>query len=158
MFKTQFDKRPRFSSNVGETVRREYSSRFNDDGVLELFESGTSDLSEYIQSFRDSTDINVILTRYLNGDPSALERVQGVYADVSMAPRSYAEALNFIHQGESDFNTLPVEVKERFGNNYYVWLSSIGSSDWFDKMKIAQQAPDPSVSRPDVIQNSDVKE
>lgn len=158
MFKTQFDKHPRFSSNVGETVRVEYSSRFNDDGVLELFESGSSDLSEYIQSFRDSTDINVILTRYLNGDPSALERVQGVYADVSMAPRSYAEALNFIHQGESDFNTLPVEVKEKFGNNYYVWLSSIGSQDWFDKMKIAKVASDPVVVEPSVPLNPDIKE
>lgn len=145
MFPTQFSPRSRYSTNVGETVRREYSSRLNDDGVIELFESGTSDLSEYIQSFRDSTDINVILTRYLNGDEEALQRVQGIYADVSMAPRSYAEALNLLVQGQSDFDSLPVDVKDKFGNNYYSWLSSIGTESWFDRMRIVGQASDPDI-------------
>lgn len=145
-FRTQFDENERIISNPGSPIKIEYESYFDDKGNLELKESGKSDLYMDIQSHADSVDINVILARYANGDEQALNRAQGFYEDVTKMPTSMIDVMNLVMRGENMFNALPVEIKEKFDNNYAAWIASAGSEEWNDKMNV--QVPDPVPTEP----------
>ena len=127
-FETQFRAPVRVFSNPGcrETVT--YSPVFDENGVMELVESGRENLYDYIQSFKESTDINVILKKYAAGDVSALAKSQGSFFDCTGMPRTYAEMLNSLISAENTFNSLPVEEREKFDFSFERWLAD------FDKV------------------------
>lgn len=133
-FRTQFDGHTRVHLNPGNPVKTIYSSRYDKNGVLELFEDGQEDLYGYIQSHAESVDIHVLLKRFVNGEQDVLSRAQGFYMDSSDMPKTYAEVLNSVIAGEQAFNSLPAEVKQRFGNSFSQWMASFESSDFLEKM------------------------
>lgn len=110
--------KPGDSSIAGSRYKTEYSAKYDKDGVLVLEEVGKKDLYEYIQSFAESCDINVIMNRYAQGDTDVLQRVQGFYFDVSSVPDNMPELLNKLNHAESEFNKMPVEFKELYGNDF----------------------------------------
>ena len=57
VFPTQFDARDRIISNSGDRIKQLYEARVDNQGHIDLVESGTEDLYDYIQSFRESCDI-----------------------------------------------------------------------------------------------------
>ena len=126
--------RGRFLSSVGCTERLLYTPEMQSDGVIKLVVNGKQDIQEYIQSYYESTTLEAILTRFSNGDMSALNKYQPIYADISNAPHSLAEALQTINNSRSAFDALPVEVKRHFDNDFNRWLASAGSEEWFAGM------------------------
>lgn len=131
MFKTQYSSdRPRPKSQLGTRVKVLYAPEFDDDGRMHLVESGREDLYGYIQSHRDSVDINVLLKRYQNGDVTALNRAQAFFMDTTEMPHTYAELLNRVQQGRSFFDSLPVETRARFGHDFNRFLASMDSPDF----------------------------
>lgn len=112
----------RVHSNVGERFKVEFAPEIQPDGSILLHEVGKTDLQAEINSHRDSCDINVILTRYKNGDIKALERRQALYFDASDAPTSYAEMLNRAMKAEQYFNTLDSSERAEFDNDWTKWL------------------------------------
>lgn len=132
-FRTQFD-RERVYSEVGSRIRPTYEARFDDDGNEYIAQTGEEDLYDEIQSHKLSVDINYILARFASGDTEVLARKQGVYGDFTQFPKTYAEMLNTVNQAQSIFDSLPVEVKHRFGDSMQVWLSQYGTDDWSKKM------------------------
>lgn len=114
-----------------------YRADYTKEGVLELKEDGEHDLYADIQSHVASTDLNMILERYFSGDPTALNRVQGTYMDVTQVPDNYHEAMAMIDNARKDFAQLPPEVKERFNNDANQWIAALGTADWFDKMQVS---------------------
>lgn len=134
MFPTQYDKHERVHANLGCPVRVLYGGRYDANGRVVLEEKGKENLYDYIQSFKDSVDINVILARFANGDAEALSRAQGFYADVTGFPQNMADALNRINECEEMFKSLPLEVRQRFDCSFEQFLSQSGSDDWLDKM------------------------
>lgn len=145
-FNTQFEKRAPVFQEPGSPIKVVFSPRYTEDGVLELVETGSENLYDYIQSHRESTDIHVLLTRFANGEEDVLSRMQGFYADVSDMPKTYAEVLNAVMVGEETFARLPVEVKQRFDNSFAVWLSSMDRSDFSLKMGLSGSAAASSAS------------
>lgn len=135
-FKTQYDAHARVYQDPGNPIKDVYSPRYTDDGVLDLVVTGRENLYEFIQSHKESVDIHVLLTRFANGETDVLSRIQGFYADASDMPKTYAEVLNAVIAGEETFARLPVEVKQRFGNSFAVWLSSMDSPDFPERMGI----------------------
>lgn len=133
-WKTQYDPHPRVEANAGSPVRTVYGGRYDANGRVVLEEKGTEDLYGYIQSFKDSVDINVILARFSNGDSEALSRAQGFYADVTDFPTNMADALNRINECEEMFKSLPLEVRQKFDCSFEQFLSQSGSDDWLEKM------------------------
>lgn len=133
-WKTQYDLHPRVEANAGSPVRTLYGGRYDANGRVVLEEKGTEDLYAYIQSFKDSVDINVILARFSNGDTEALSRAQGFYADVTDFPTNMADALNRINECEEMFKSLPLEVRQKFDCSFEQFLSQSGSDDWLEKM------------------------
>ena len=112
-----------------------------------LNETGTENLYDYIQSHRDSVDIHKILQRFEEGDVNVLSKVQGQFGDFSDYPRSYAELLNKVLEGEQSFNQLPLDVREQFGFSYERWLASAGSESWISAMGLSP-TPDTAVDLP----------
>ncbi len=148
-FKTQYDPHDHVYANVGSPVRIVYGGRYDANGRVVLEEKGKEDLYAYIQSFKDSVDINVILARFTNGDTDALSRAQGFYADVTDFPTNMADALNRINECEEMFKALPLDVRQKFDCSFEQFLSQSGSADWLEKMGMSGHVDDaPQVDAP----------
>ena len=158
MFDTQYTPHDRILANVGSPVKVLYRGKYDANGRVVLEKSGEENLYDYIQSFRDSVDLNVILARFANGEVDALSKAQGFYADVTDFPKNMAEALNRINQAEEMFKALPLETRQKFDCSFEQFLAQSGTEDWFSKMGF--DVPDSSVSEPvvDKVEPDVVKE
>lgn len=146
-FSNQYDVHERVNQNPGNPIKVLYQGRVDEDGRIVLDESGQVNLYDEIQSHRDSVDIHVLMQRYADGDVDVLGRVQGVYADITEMPKTYAELLNSVIAGEEMFNGLPVEVKERFNNSFTEFMATMDRPvEFFEKLG---QTP-PAASADDV--------
>lgn len=131
-FETQFRKPERFLSNPGSPVKILYGPEFDDKGRMNLVEKGRENLYDFIQSFKESVDIHVILKRFANGETDVLSKIQGFYGDFSEFPRTYADLLNTVNEGEAFFNGLPVEVRSKFGHSFPVFMSALSDGSISD--------------------------
>lgn len=158
-FKTQYDARERVDTCPGSPVKQLYVGSYNAFGQVELKEDGTEDLYAYIQSFAESTDIHAILRRFENGEVNVLEKVQGFYGDVTEMPKTYAEALQRIADSEKVFNSLPVEVRAKFGHSFSQFLAASNDADFLDRLGVKPDAqPDIEPVEPvPAIPDSEVK-
>lgn len=104
-------------------------------GILEWINKGDTNLYEFIQSHRESVELSHILQRYKDGDATVLQKVEGMYIDSTLLPKTPGELYEKVEASTEVFNNLPVEVKNEFGNNPYTfWSSSIDSiNDSFDR-------------------------
>lgn len=160
MFKTQYDQRERFITHAGNPIKKLYSGFYNEKGQVELREDGEENLYDFIQSFAESTDIHAILRRFENGESDVLEKVQGFYGDITEMPRTYAEALQRIADSERVFNSLPVDVRARFGHSFSQFLAESQSNDFLDKLgvkpieqpEVVPSVPDKKVEKGDVTE------
>lgn len=121
-------------------IEKTFSARYDEEGFLDVVETGTEDLYELIQSHRDACDIDYIIKRYLDGETDILEKQRGFFGDITEYPKTYAELLNRVIESEAAFGQLPTEIKEKYGNNYVAWLQAAGSDDWLVDMGLVQPA------------------
>lgn len=133
-FKTLYSDHSRFFCDPGDPIVPTYSLVYDDDGTPGLKETGKTNLYESIQSYRDSTDIHVLLDRYRNGEVDVLSRVQGIYADFTEAPKTFADMLNLVNAGKEYFDSLPVAVKQQYNNNFAEFMSDFGSESFYKKI------------------------
>lgn len=147
----------RFYTEKGSQYKVIYSPVVAKDGSIDLKEKEKTSLYDYIQSFKDSCDINVLLRRYAQGDSAALMKGNPFYGDVTDMPQTYAEMLQVVIDGEDYFNKLPVDVKEKFGNNFYNFVSCIGSEEWFESLGMKAAAPE-SVPEAAAVKEGEVNE
>ena len=155
-FETQFRKPARFLSNPGSPVKILYGPEFDEKGRMTLVEKGRENLYDFIQSFKESVDIHVLLKRFSNGETDVLSKIQGFYGDFTEFPRTYADLLNTVNEGEAFFNGLPVEVRSKFGHSFPVFMSALSDgslsdilSEYFgsdDQLKDKEPPAEPEVS------------
>lgn len=131
-FETQFRKPERFLSNPGSPVKILYGPEFDEKGRMNLVEKGRENLYDFIQSFKESVDIHVLLKRFANGETDVLSKIQGFYGDFTEFPRTYADLLNTVNEGEAFFNGLPVEVRSKFGHSFPVFMSALSDGSLSD--------------------------
>lgn len=137
--------RQRIFSNSGSRIHTLYSAHYDDNGSVVLEESGKENIYDIIQSFKDSCDINILLRRYQNGEVEALSKVQGAYGDFTDMPKTYAELLNRLNDGKVLFESLPVDVRSKFGHNFSEFMSQFGSSEWFEKVGVVRKNEESSL-------------
>lgn len=139
-FKTQFNFHSRVGKVSGDSDHVIYSSRIAEDGTVELVASGVEDTYAMIQSHKDSVDIHMILARYKNGDETALQRVQGIFADITRMPTTFAELLNTVMQGRDYFESLPVETRANFDHSFEKFIASMDNmNDFAERMGLSVQ-------------------
>lgn len=127
-------KRGRFFCNPGSPVHIVLGPELLEDGTIKLSKIGEENTDEIIASYYESTTLECILSKFANGDLSALNRYQPIYMDVTTAPKTLAEAQQKLINMENAFLALPSEVKEQFGNSFNVWISKAGSEEWMKHM------------------------
>ncbi len=110
------DPRPVDVNPSGDSVVQEYELEFSPQGVPHLVPTGTYDLYDVIQSFCDECDLGKIFQRYANGDVMALNKRQGVYADISNMPQDVFSAANLIDRVEAIYNGLSEDLRSRVGS------------------------------------------
>lgn len=128
------ERRGRFFADPGNPIHDIFSAQLQSDGTLKLIKIGEENTDEVIQSFYESTTLECILAKYANGDLSALNRYQPIYADLTYAPKNLAEALQVVINSRDAFDHLPIEIKKQFGNDFNVWLAQSGSPEWMKAM------------------------
>lgn len=141
VFPTQFDARDRTISNVGDRIKQLYEARVDNNGAIDLVEAGRENLYDYIQSFKESCDINTIVKRFAAGDTDVLARRQATYGDFTQLPGTYAELLNTVIQGENYFNSLPLETRAKFNHSFREWMASLDNMPEFvEKMGFSENS------------------
>lgn len=115
-------------SILGSGLKELYIPFFNDDGHLEIKESGIFDRQEQIDDNAASCDISVLIARFEAGDVTALNRRQGMFGDFTSAPDSYRQALEIIHSYNSAFDGLSPDQREGSKNSF----------EFLDKIKSAE--------------------
>ena len=123
-FPTQFTPHGRVFCKCGSRYKPLYRARRQENGLIELEPTGKHDIYEEIQSHRESCELTSILRRFANGETDVLSRTQGMYGDFTTFPKSYAELLNRLIEGKAMFEALPLEERQRFGNDFGLWLQS----------------------------------
>lgn len=141
----------RFFSDAGSRFIPEYASKILDDGSVQLTVVKQHDLDADIQSHAQSCDIHTIMKRFANGDVGALSRAQGFYGDVSGAPKSYAEILQRVQDGQHLFDSLGSDVRAKFGNDFNKFFASIGTDDWFSALGLSPESGTAAAGGSDVV-------
>lgn len=142
MFDTQFDRLgvSRETSNPGSGMKDTYKMHVDENGKRELKKSGEYNLYADIQSYKDSVSIDYILTRFINGDETALSRVQGIYGDFTQMPRTMAELQQRVIDAENLFNNLPLDIREQYNFSASEFFAQLDS----DKTKAIFAPPEES--------------
>lgn len=159
-FTSHYDPHGRVPQNPGDPVKVVYSPVFDKDGNLELKPSGKENLYDFIQSHAESCDIHVILERFARGDITALSKVQGTYGDFTTIPKTYADLLNAVIQGEAYFMSLPVETRAKFDHDFHKWMAGMDDMpSWLSAMglepSVAPSDPDPAPVLPEAVREAE---
>lgn len=142
MFDTQYMRKDkRITSEVGSRMKPTYKMHVDENGKRELKQSGEYNLYAEIQSYKDSCSIDYILSRFVNGDESALSRVQGVYGDFTEMPKTLAELSQRVIDAENLFNNLPLEIREQYNFSPSEFFAQLDS----EKTKAIFSSPDPAI-------------
>lgn len=106
----------------GEEFEIQYEPLVERDGTITLAENGKINIKEYINSFRDSTDMAFIMKQIALGDTSVLSANVPMYGDFRNVPRDPAEVLQYRINAERYFYSLPADIRNKFDNSVTVFL------------------------------------
>ena len=128
-----------FISESGSMYLDQYAYDFDEKGEVKRTTLHKTDqqinVYERIQADYPSTDINLLMQKFALGDSSALNVREGIYADVSKAPKTMAELFDRINECQNLFDALPAEVKELFNNSYEEFWTEYGTKGFDDKIE-----------------------
>lgn len=141
-FDTQFNRLgvAGVKSTPGSGMKDTYKMHVDADGKRELKKSGEYNLYAEIQSYKDSVSIDYILSRFVNGDETALSRVQGIYGDFTDMPKTMAELQQRVIDAEHLFNALPLDIRAQYNHSASEFFAQLDS----DKTKAIFAPPEPA--------------
>lgn len=145
-FQTQYRSHERFVSNVGTPIKDVLSPVFDKEGRMSLEKVGEENLYDYIQSHRESVDIQCIIKRCAMGDTAALSRRQGMYGDFTQFPSTYAETLNAMRHAEEYFKSLDVETRAKFNHDFNQFIASMDNPEFAQMMGWAKAQDESAAS------------
>lgn len=134
-FSTWRESEPFAGSYTGSPEKPEYMPFYDDEGYLKIKEVGKVNVYDRIQSFASECDINMILKRYQMGDTQALSKAQGIYIDATNTPENMADLLNKLNKAEADFEKLPPEFKQKYGNDFVQFICTFDPRDLIAKVQ-----------------------
>lgn len=140
------DEKPKKKPNEpGNFIEPQYKERYDENGNAYLEQIGEINTYEKIQSYKDEVDPMSILARYAAGDTTVMAN-PGWYIDTSKLPANYIEWRNLMNEQKEKFNTLPLEIRNKFNNNFDNWAATAGEPEWLEKMGIMpnQSAAEPN--------------
>lgn len=145
-------------SDSGSPVEVVYAPKVLDNGEIELVEVGLKNTDEEIQSYKDSTDIRLILARCDAGDYSGLNVKTPLYGDFTEMPKTYAELLQLQIDSNNLFDSLPADVRYKFDNDPNKFFAASGTKEWYQKIEKVLPDDVRKVVLGDMAEKSVVKE
>lgn len=139
-----------FLSNAGSRYHVLYEGRFNG-RTMSLVEVGREEIQPKIESYAPYTDLVYMLSRLKVNDTSVLSSRPPLYGDFSELPANPIDAINLVHSAESAFGRLSLDEKQKYNNDYRVWLASVFSCA--ATASPDQLAPDSSLDSEEVTNN-----
>ena len=110
-------------SPIGNGVQTVFEERLVD-GVRKLVKTGVNPLNEFVQKSLADTQIYNILAKYERGNTDALNVSVGQFFDSSGFPKNLADAQNSIIKANRYFDSLPLDLRNKFDNSASVFLNS----------------------------------
>ena len=145
-----------FVSCPGNPMKEVKHGELQTDGSIKLVVDRIENTDETIQSFAPSTMIENIMARIQAGQTELLTQKNGFFMDTIGLPANYAEVLNLVIKGQEVFEKLPVEIKERFDNDFNKWFVAMDKEDFFEKSGFVTPCGD--AVEPVVEETKEVKE
>lgn len=105
-----------------------YESLF-DGTKVSLVEVGREEIQPKIEAYAPYTDLVYMLSRLKVNDFSVLSSRPPLYGDFSGIPDNPVDAINLVHSAERKFGELSAEEKQKYNNDYRVWLSQLFTDD-----------------------------
>lgn len=137
---TAYGPKPKTKPNAaGNREEVSYIEKRDKEGHPYLEKNGVVNTYEKRQTYKEEYDIYSMMERYANGDLSVM-KTTGTYIDASAMPTNFHEAYNVINSQKEKFDGLPVEIKQKFGNDWVRWASMSGTDEWLAKMGINKPA------------------
>lgn len=135
-FRTQYDERVRVRTQPGSMIKDnnvpvidKYGNR-----VIEATDTPIN-LYAQIQSWRDECDLNILMAKFTNGDKTALMQRSGLYGvDLTQIPDNFNDIMNLTTKAGALFDSLPVDIKNMFGNNVYNFLANSHTKEFYEIM------------------------
>lgn len=117
------------STNPGSPYEWTWKEEYDEKGVCTVVHDKQKNLQEEIQSHADSVNLEVLISRYENGDFTALNQKEPSFADIIEVPNSYADVMNMRAQTKRYFYDLPIEVRREFNFDFDQFAAQLGTED-----------------------------
>lgn len=114
---------------------------YDDSGVYTVIESGSFNIQDKINLFKDDVEIYNILRRVGDGERDLLDRSKGSYLDITALPTNLHEAHAAMRNAQEFFQTLPVDVRKQYNNNFRQFIADYGSDQFFSIFQRSDPAP-----------------
>lgn len=138
----------------GERLRQRFIALY-DEGHNRRFEpEKMEDQYARIQSYKDDCLIDNIIRRYANGDITALQKVGGMYADVSGMNMDLRTVHDLMNKAQGVFDGLTQEEKTLYNNDFKSFLDSFGTVEGigqFIQSKVKTAVPAPAETAPQEV-------
>ena len=99
------------------------------EGQLKLVQVGEENRQGIIESWEESVDLHALLSRYFDGDASALERRQAMFADITGLPDNVHAYHDAVVSAQSVFDSLSTDVRHFYGDSLQTFLQGIFSGN-----------------------------
>ena len=133
-FFTYLNRPKRKPTPAGDKFLELFQEEITKDGRKELVNIGSTNIYDKIQEGREDTEIQNILQHLALGDLSVLRQQKPQYIDSTTLPKTLMEANNIVIKAKQEFEKMPKEVKEKFDNDAELYVNTMGSKEWLDKM------------------------
>lgn len=128
-FRTQFDRKS-VPYPESTSIVTDYQLSLAPDGREVLVAVGEHDIYPEIQSHAKSVDINEIILRHQRGDIDVLAQRAGLYGDFTNLPTSYAELYQSVLDAQAYFDSLPLDIRQKFDHSFSKFFTSIGTPEF----------------------------
>lgn len=131
----------KFVTNPGSRWYQKKHGEVQPDGTIKLINDEIIDIQEKMDAEYPMTTIENILANSL---PDQYFGDDGMHSiDAINMPTNLAEFMQFQIDQRNKFDSLPVSVKEKFGNDFNQFLATAGSDEWMKKLGYVEAAEDP---------------
>lgn len=137
MFRTKYNRLNDIKTEPGSEFRPVFSSKLDKEKNIQVEQKGQENFYDYIQSFAESCDINLIFAKYAAGDKDALNQRVKEYIDITNIPTNINDFVEYTKNSTEVFKTLPIEVQEMFDNNVIKFMEGMEQKDFSAKLEKA---------------------
>lgn len=146
IFKTPYGERERVYVSSGTNgIEPVFGYEIDKYGQKVFTQTGETNLYEKIQESLEETKIENILKRVAIGDTSVM-RPDGIYADLTDAPKNLIEARQQMQKLEDVWNSLDNDLKRKYDFSVEKFIGQSGSDEWLRDMGLLT-VPEPATSK-----------